>query len=404
MKHEYSFVDLFSGAGGMSYGFKANPSFIPCFAVDAQIGKPSTGKGKLECNSTYEANIGIKAKEADLTVYSPQQLLEESGLSPKSLDVLISCAPCTGFSRMLGKNHIEDDPRNNLVERTGAFVEVLQPKILVMENARELVMGRFSYHLRNLESHLSALGYSMKAEIHMLNSFGLPQIRQRSIVIAVRDHGKIRTLPELWEGYACSANAITVRSAIGNLPVIKSGITHPDDPMHVSPKLTGITLERIEAIPPDGGSWIDLISNTEVDRLLIPSMKRSIEKKEFGSFPDVYGRLWWEKPCVTIKRECAHVGNGRYAHPEQHRLCTVREMGLMNGFPTDYVFNGSLSNKYRHIGDAVPPIISFQISKLCQWMLTGEKPSIFDCILPNTTLDQRDIVSQPIGELFSNLN
>ena len=135
-----------------------------------------------------------------------------------------------------------------------------------------------------------------------------------------------------------------------------------------------------------------------------PKQKRSIEKKEFGSFPDVYGRLWWEKPCVTIKRECAHVGNGRYAHPEQHRLCTVREMGLMNGFPTDYVFNGSLSNKYRHIGDAVPPIISFQISKLCQWMLTGEKPSIFDCILPNTTLDQRDIVSQPIGELFSNLN
>ena len=122
----------------------------------------------------------------------------------------------------------------------------------------------------------------------------------------------------------------------------------------VSPKFhSADTVARLLALPKDGGSWVDLLNHPDADRLLIPSMKRSAERGDFGSHPDVYGRLWWDKPCVTIKRECAHVGNGRYSHPEQDRQCTVRELALLNGFPRDYVFEGtSLSNKYRHVGDA----------------------------------------------------
>jgi len=399
---QFGFIDLFSGAGGMSFGFKTHGSYRPLFAVDAQAGKPSSGHGSLECNATYEANIGISVREADLAEYPPETLIEEAGVRPGELDVLISCAPCTGFSRTLGKNHMEDDPRNHLVERTGFFVEKLRPKILVMENVRELVNGNFSFHCRNLREQMQHLGYSFHASIHVLTEFGLPQVRERAVIIAARDSARIRTLRELWEGYGVPEEATTVRHAIAHLPQVAAGKMHPSDAMHVSPGFSRQnTIDRMHAMPHDGGSWVHLVDHPEADRLLTPSMKRYVERKKFGSHPDVYGRLWWDRPCVTIKRECAHVGNGRYSHPEQDRLCTVRELALLNGFPDSYIFAGALSNKYRQIGDAVPPLLSHQIAHLCHWMLTDRKPPISEVLLRGTSIEGVELLRRPIHrELF----
>jgi DNA (cytosine-5)-methyltransferase 1 len=125
-------------------------------------------------------------------------------------------------------------------------------------------------------------------------------------------------------------------------------------------------------------------------------MLRYIAKGELGSHPDVYGRLWWDRPAVTIKRECSHIGNGRYAHPEQDRLCTIREMSILQGFPKDYKFIASgTANIYRQIGDAVPPLISYQLAKVCEWILNGQRPSIDSVILPNTHLMPEDIEVKP---------
>lgn len=125
---------------------------------------------------------------------------------------------------------------------------------------------------------------------------------------------------------------------------------------------------------------------------MTPAMRRYVEKGDFGSHPDVYGRMAWQRPAATIKRECAHIGNGRYAHPEQDRLCTVRELALLQGFPETYQFGGeSLSNMYRHIGDAVPPLISFQLAHLIDWMFSGVRPDIKSCILEGTSLRPNDI-------------
>jgi DNA (cytosine-5)-methyltransferase 1 len=117
---------------------------------------------------------------------------------------------------------------------------------------------------------------------------------------------------------------------------------------------------------------------------------------DLGSHPDVYGRMAWDRPAPTIKRECAHVGNGRYAHPEQHRLLTVREMSLLQGFPADYRFaSESLANRYRHVGDAVPPLISYQLSALVAWMKTGRRPAPREWALPGTSLNDCDIQAAP---------
>jgi DNA (cytosine-5)-methyltransferase 1 len=170
----------------------------------------------------------------------------------------------------------------------------------------------------------------------------------------------------------------------------------PDDPMHQAPSFSDpLVRERMIAIPKDGGSWYDLEHHGERERLLISSMKHRLAIRDLGSHPDVYGRLAWDKPAVTIKRECAHVGNGRYAHPEETRLLTVREMSFLQGFPDDYTFgSGSLANRYRHIGDAMPPLISYQLSALVEWMKTDNRPETTKIVLPRTSLRATDITSR----------
>jgi DNA (cytosine-5)-methyltransferase 1 len=387
----WSVVDLFSGAGGMSYGFKAHRSFAVVGAADAQIGKPSTARGNLGCNVTYAANLGIQPVEADLSTADPAEICQSMSLPDSSPVILSACPPCTGFSRTLAQNHLQDDARNSLVGRVAKYVELLRPQILLMENARELVMGRFSDHLRGLLEDLDNLGYAVMAKTHFLNEFGLPQKRERALVIAVQRPLPLLGMADLWSYRRVSRKATHVRRAIWDLPPVNAGAPNLADPMHISPSLSEVNHYRIAAIPHDGGGWIDLVAHPEADSLLTPTMKQRAEVRKFGSHPDVYGRLWWDKPSVTIKRECGNIGNGRYSHPEQDRLCTVREMSILQGFPDDYTFVGATANMYRHIGDAVPPMISYQLAALCRWILTGERPAPSELIMPRCHLDIEDI-------------
>ncbi|WP_446218652.1 DNA cytosine methyltransferase [Micromonospora sp. IBHARD004] len=182
-----------------------------------------------------------------------------------------------------------------------------------MENARELVMGRFQEHLAGLTGDLASLGYEIHFSTHFPNRFGLPQKRERALVLAVRNKLPLLTMDDLWRGFEVDSKATHVCRAI------------------------------------------------------------------------------WDRPAPTIKRECSHVGNGRYAHPEQDRLCPVRELAILNGFPAFYQFRESVSNMYRHIGDAVPPLFSYQMAALVSWILTGSRPEKHELVMPGTHLRPDDI-------------
>lgn len=386
-------IDLFSGGGGMSYGFHAHSSFELVGAADAQIGKPSSAPGTLDCNSTYALNMGFEPAEVDLATVDPADLRRRLGFDGR-LDVLSACPPCTGFSRALPTNHLIDDQRNSLVTRTALFVEEFEPRVLVMENARELLTGNFRHHFDNLRGGLESLGYTVRADTHMLTRFGLPQIRERALVIATASGETPRSLSDAWSGLDVDEKATHVRRAIGALPPLAAGGVDPHDGMHAVPDFASAAVrKRLAAIPHDGGSWRDLWSNPSRRKLLTPSMLRNARDGRWGSYPDVYGRLWWDRPAATIKRECGHIGNGRYAHPEQDRALSLREMALLNGFPDTYRFGGGgLANKYRHVGDAVPPMISYQLATLCDWILSGTRPAAGDLVLPGTPLNRSDIV------------
>lgn len=384
----FKVIDLFSGAGGMSFGFHKHPVFEIVAAADAEHGKPSSGFGKLQCNSTYRKNIGISPIGIDLSKVSTMELRSALGITEElKIHVLSTCPPCTGFSRANPKNHQVDDMRNSLVRKSAEFAVTLGVDVVVMENARELIQGNFKYHYEWFREYLEDNGYDVFGKVYLLRDFGLPQIRERAIVIATKHSSPLHNLESLWDGWTVRDEALTVKRAFSKIDKKATGVNvYPDFSSEIVKK-------RIQAIPKDGGSWIELIGRPDVDSLLTPSMKRIIEKKRIGSYPDVYGRMAWLKPAPTIKRECAHIGNGRYAHPVDDRLCTVREMAILQGFPNDFVVNGAaISNLYRHIGDAVPPLISYQIAHICSWILTGNQPKVTDILLDGTNLKEDDIV------------
>lgn len=392
-------IDLFSGAGGMSAGFACRDGFRIVGAVDIEQGKPCEGAGATACNGSYTLNTGIEPVAEDLFTFSPEALRAEIkrrtgvDLKPGSLGVLSACPPCTDFSRAKPTNHLADGGRNALTGRVGEFVAYFRPRHIVMENAREFLQGKFGHHAEALFGRLRDLGYDVKADIRFLTDYGLPQIRERALVVATRV-GEARTLDDLWDGLSVAASAVTVRSALGRLIEWKE--EHKEaDAADVAPGLQPAVAQRLHAVPHDGGSWTDVARMPGGLELLTPAIRHRWSIKDLGSHPDVYGRMWWDRPAPTIKRECSHVGNGRYVHPTADRLLTLREMASLNGFPFDYRFAGALASRYRQVGDAVPPVISYQVSALVQWMETGVRPGPEDFVLPNSVLSPSDVTEAP---------
>jgi DNA (cytosine-5)-methyltransferase 1 len=395
--HPWTAADFFSCGGGTSAGFGRRPGFRLVGAVDLELAKPSGGTGASDCNETYYSNHGIRPLNRDMMTLDPLAFAEIAGIRPGRLDVMISCAPCTHLSRANPNNHLMDRPENTLIGRSGDFALALRPEVFFMENARELIMGNYRHHHRSLVERLRGAGYDVRSEIHVLDRFGLPQMRERALIVASRI-GPARTLGDLWQGWAVRPEAVTVRSALTRLAEWQRGNPHDPDG-NAYPGMGDVVLSRLAATPPDGGGWADVARNPETRGLCTPECLARWNKGDLGSHPDIYGRMWWDRPAPTIKRECAHVGNGRYAHPVENRLLTVREMASLQGFPFDYRFPAkAVSNRYRHIGDAVPPLIAYQMSALAVWMKTGKKPDPPDWIMPGTTLRPDDLAEADTGQ------
>lgn len=387
----WTVADFFSCGGGTSAGFARRAGFRLVGAVDLELAKPSGGQGASDCNWTYYVNHGIQPLNRDMMTLQPMDFARLSGIRPGQLDVMISCAPCTHLSRANPRNHLEDRVENTLIGRSGDFALALLPDVFFMENARELIMGNYRHHHQRLVERLRRAGYDVRSEIHCLDRFGLPQVRERALIVASRI-GPARTLGDLWQGWTVRRGAVTVRTALTRLEDWRR--SHPDDVEgDAYPGMGTEVLTRLKATPPDGGGWVDVAQSPATRALCTPECLARWQKGDLGSHPDVYGRMWWDRPAPTIKRECAHVGNGRYAHPEKDRLLTVREMAALQGFPFDYRFPAkSVANRYRHIGDAVPPVIAYQMSALATWMKTGRRPGPADWVMPDTTLRPGDII------------
>jgi len=321
-----SVVELFAGCGGMALGFK------------------KAGFRTLLANE-WDASA-CKSLRANITDRVAQCAIEEVDRFPKA-DVIAGGPPCQGFSN-LGER-VPFDPRRQMWRHFMRAVEESEASVFVMENVPPLLKSQEYVEICKIADKL---GFNIAAKILNAADYGVPQTRRRAILIGVR--GGAASHPEPTHVDPIKQNLltsklkpwVTVRDAIGDLPPI------PDEEnWHISRNPTPMSLERYRHIPP-GGNRFDL------PRHLTP--KCWIRKTQGGT--DLMGRLWWDRPSVTIRTEFYKPEKGRYLHPEQDRPITHREAARLQGFPDNFEFCGKRIAVGIQIGNAVPPPLAHAIA------------------------------------------
>ena len=360
------YADLFSGCGGMSLGFE-------------QAGFECVGAIDKDENAaqTYASNIGVEPIVGDITEFTAQDLLNEFGVAPGELDVLISCAPCQGFSQHRNKHDIEHDERNTLVSLSAELAVGMEPEFFVVENVPELIRGSKEKYWDRTYEILKQHDYLVDYDILNAADYGVPQRRRRAIIIA-RKAGRKAEIPS-----PTVDKQRTVRDTIGDLPPVEAGETHTSDPMHRAPNHTQRIVEMLDLIPNDGGSWMD-IPDEHQEEYWLDSMKKRAEKGDLKSFCDTYGRMHWDRPAGTITRKSSTPSCGRYVHPEQNRNITVREAARLQSFPDTWEFEGPYTSWYEQNGNAVPPKLANhlanKVKSLNPIQEKGTRQATFDAV------------------------
>lgn len=335
-------IDFFSGAGGTSLGFAALNSVIPVFKM---LGGCDINEASA---TTYSHNFGTPLIHEDITHLAFHEgkldaFLDKIGYDSSKPTVMIGCAPCQGFSSHRKKHwNEEDDVRNSLIMAFAEIVKRVQPEVIIMENVPEFLSARYWKYFSAAKQSYEESGYVVKETIYNAAAFGVPQERFRSIVIGMK---KDFVLPE---GYLQVSQYKTVRDAIAYLPAVPAGVALPDDWMHKSAAHKQSTIDVIKQVPHDGGNRPAGVGPKCLDKI--------------KGFSDVYGRLFWDKPSITITHYARNPASGRYTHPEQDRGLTAREAAILQSFPNGFEFCGKSDDIYRQIGEAVPPMLSSAIA------------------------------------------
>jgi DNA (cytosine-5)-methyltransferase 1 len=358
-------IDLFAGAGGMTAGFTRfeNHVYEPVWANDFDAAAAAT----------FQRNFG------HMTHGDIVSLLEDPEVIVPSADVVIGGPPCQGFS-LLNKERT-GDPRRHLwipflevVERSGAAV-------FVMENVPQLIGS--PEHDAIIE-RAAGMGFATKAAILCAADYGVPQTRYRAIIVGGRDQDPAAFFPptrthrqpdesyhrSLFNGNKApwvedAAPWRTVRDVIVDLvppteTEIREGIEPPLD-LHIRRNPTSKSQARYRVVP-EGGNRFDLQRKA-------PGLTPGCWIRKTSGGTDLFGRLWWDRPSVTVRTEFFKPEKGRYLHPEQHRPITHREAARIQTFPDRFHFVGNKTDIAKQIGNAVPPMLAARLADVALAML-----------------------------------
>lgn len=346
----YNIMDLFSGVGGLSYGFSEIPQFNIIAANEIE----------------KDISIAYKLNHPDVEMLNCDinELIEETlntALKGQKVDIIVGGPPCQSYST-LGKRKMDD--RANLFMQYKRILKILQPKAFVFEN----VVGILSMDKGNLFKQVQAefedLGYSLKYKILDAVDFGVPQHRERVILVGFKGENNF-IYPDPTHGDGLKPY-VTLKDAIGDLPELKSG----EKKDYYSGDVTNEFLEFIrkdatelveEHSAPKNGEHLIKIMQALKDGQSKNDLPEDIRPK--SGYGNTYAKLWWNKPSTTITRNFACPSSSRCIHPRDSRAMSIREGARLQSFPDNYKFYGSDSMKRLEIGNAVPPLLSVAIAK-----------------------------------------
>lgn len=329
-------VDLFCGAGGISAGFsRAGVDVVA--AIDSWDVAIHSYRLNFPSHKAFVADIGgLSANH-----------LAGMGL-PKKVDILAGGPPCQGFSiQRIGS---DVDMRNDLIAAFGRMVDILRPRLFIMENVPGLLGRRGKEYFDRFVAQVAASGYRTAHTIIDAAQFGVPQFRKRVFVVG----WSAGSPAEFRFPAPISSEYRSVREAIGGLaepPADHSPA--PGDPLHRRTRMSALNLKRLRHIPPGGGF-----------ESLPVELRANCHKQGAAKIGhrNVYGRLAYDEPASTITARFDSFTRGRFAHPSEHRNITLREGARLQGFSDDHRFVGTQEEIAALIGNAVPPPLAAAVA------------------------------------------
>ncbi len=390
---KYNFIDLFAGCGGLSEGFyRENYNAL----AHVEINHIACETLKTRMRHYNYKNVDDSVLEIDITSDEVIEKLDNA-VKNKKVDVIIGGPPCQAYSslgRAKDDNGMKYDPRNYLFESYVKILNHFKPKIFVFENVTGLLTAKVNDE-KIVNKIFTALGQEYKVKfdptMNVLNAadYGVPQIRKRVIIIGVRkdislDVDYVYENIKKTHGFNGENGLkpyVTVKDAIYELPSLKPGEGIKNLPF-VS-KRDNEFLRRISSA--NDSILMDHVARNHNDKDILRYVEMAKNKWTFEELltnrpdlnhehPRVFGNSYtvqfWDNPARTIIAHLYKDGN-QFIHPDynQGRTITVREAARLQSFPDDFVFEGSRTDQYKQIGNAVPPLFAEAIAKAIKKVL-----------------------------------
>ena len=356
---EYKILDLFCGAGGMSYGMHQNSHFKTVVSLDVNEKLAITLKKNMPDVNLIIGDIrDTKIKDKVI------ELSKKNGVN-----MIIGGPPCQGYS-LKGKKLGLEDPRNFLFIEYLKLVEELQPKVFVIENVKALLSTSKGWFKDQIISSIEKLGYIVDVGVLKASDYGVPQTRERTIFICCKEKKVFLPLPIV-------NKPVTVRDAIEDLAYLESNEGEFEQDYrslatssyqklmrkgskklynHKASNHAQIAIEKLKMIPPEKG-------------------KECLPKNLHGKqkFNSTWSRLVWDEPSPTIDTRFDASSNGKNNHPFLNRAITPREAARLQSFDDKYIFYGTKVSIRTQIGNAVPPLMAKAIADTIYEQLFNEK-------------------------------
>jgi len=343
---QYSVIDLFSGCGGLSYGFQ-QAGYNVLLGVD---------NDEVALKTFSFNHPDAKTLSADISRLKGEDFLFLTGKN--KIDLIIGGPPCQGFS--LSGPRKFDDPRNTLYLSFIRLVKELKPKAFLIENVPGLI-GLYGGQVRDeIIRRFEKAGYTVNYQKLNAADFGIPQLRQRVFFVGLLKSKKKFDFPE---SSVNPENYVTLRQAIDDLPGLENDLGAEVMLYPKNGRLSGYQksmrngtgrvhnhigtdhaerTRKIISLVPEGGNYKDLPEKYSKTR----------------NFHVAWTRLDGRKPATTID-----TGHRHHFHYCYNRVPTVRESARVQSFPDKFIFLGNKTQQYKQVGNAVPPLLAEYIAK-----------------------------------------
>jgi DNA (cytosine-5)-methyltransferase 1 len=371
--------DLFCGTGGFSKGMENSKqaNFDVKLGIDVLPASVETFK------LNHRAGIGICK---DIRQLRRHEVEEITGVKRDQLDVLVGGPPCQGFSSIRPfRSSKEDDPRNSLFEEYASFVNYFRPKVFILENVVGLATHKGGTTLEKMQDCFKKIGYETDWKLLNAAHFGVPQKRERFVMIGVQKGGKIlfptpthfykgstigyrdkvRILaprePDLFEEQILP-DALSAMDAISDLPPISSGeiaseYSMPPQNQYQKDRRESSEILELHIATAHSNKMLEIIKHSGKNINCIP--KHLIT----SGFSSCYSRLDADHPAVTITVNFVHPASNRCIHPVLDRALTPREGARLQSFDDTFQFFGTRTQITKQIGNAVPPLLGTAIGE-----------------------------------------